>query len=81
MCFPSLFPNGHFGEFHPHEKTISRNKYIKSWLLNKDSRFRKKCAIRILSALAKQMRELSAGVYNLLKSTRSQPMSVSTFLK
>ena len=26
------------------------------------------------------MRELSAGVYNLLKSTRSQPMSVSTFL-
>ena len=26
------------------------------------------------------MRELSAGVYNLLKFTRSQPMSVSTFL-
>ena len=26
------------------------------------------------------MRELSAGVYNLLKSTRSQPMSVSMFL-
>ena len=24
MCFPGLFPNGHFGEFHPREKKISQ---------------------------------------------------------
>ena len=33
MCFPGLFPNGNFGEFHPHEKTISHSEYIKSRLL------------------------------------------------
>ena len=53
MCFPGLFPNGHFGEFHPREEK-SLSQYIKSRLLNKDSRFRKKWTIRILSALAKR---------------------------
>ena len=76
MCFPGLFPNGNFGEFHPHEKKISHSEYIKSRLLNKDSRFRKNAQY----ALAKRNAELSAGVYNLLKSMRSQPMSVSMFL-
>ena len=41
MCFPVLFPTGKFGEFHPREKKISHSEYIKSRLLNKDSRFRK----------------------------------------
>ena len=41
MCFPGLFPNGNFGEFPPREKKISHSEYIKSRLLNKDSRFRK----------------------------------------
>ena len=38
MCFPNLFPTGRFGENHPHQKNLE---YIKSRLLNKDSRFRK----------------------------------------
>ena len=41
MCFPVLFPTGKFGEFHPREEKISPSEYVKSRLLNKDSRFRK----------------------------------------
>ena len=41
MCFPVLFPNGKFGKYDKREKEISHSEYIKSRLLNKDSRFRK----------------------------------------
>ena len=41
MCFPVLFPNGRFGKFHPRQEKLSHCEYIKSKLLNKDSRFRK----------------------------------------
>ena len=38
MCFPVLFPTG---KYHPREVKISHSEYVKSRLLNKDSRFRK----------------------------------------
>ena len=80
MCFPTLFPTGAFGENHLREKPISCSEYTKSRLLNKDSRFRK-CPQYVFYLLwQKELRELSAGVYNLLKSTRHQPMSVSSLL-
>ena len=41
MCFPTLFPDGNFGKYHDRQKKISHSEYIKSRLLNKDSRFRK----------------------------------------
>ena len=41
MCFPVLFPDGNFGKYYDREKQISNSEYIKSRLLNKDSRFRK----------------------------------------
>ena len=41
MCFPVLFPNGQFGQYYPRTVQISHNEYVKSRLLNKDSRFRK----------------------------------------
>jgi len=75
MCFLILFPTGKFGEFHPRAK-LSNSEYIKSRLLNKDSRFRKNPQYVFYLLWQKEMRELSAGVYNLLKSTRRQHMSV-----
>ena len=36
MCFPTLFPDGRLGEFHPREVKISSSEYAKSHLLNKD---------------------------------------------
>ena len=41
MCFPTLFPDGNFGKYHDRQKQISHSEYIKSRLLNKDTRFRK----------------------------------------
>ena len=80
MCFPVLFPTGRFGKFHPRQEKLSHCEYIKLRLLNKDSRFRKYAQYVFYLLWQKEMRELSAGVYNLLKTTRQQPMSVSKLL-
>jgi len=79
MCFPVLFPTGEFGEYHPRAK-LSNSEYIKSRLLNKESRFRKNPQYVFYLLWQKEMQELSAGVYNLLKSTRRQHMSVRSLL-
>jgi hypothetical protein len=39
MYFPVLFPTGKFGEFHPRKEKLSPSEYVKSRLLNKDSKF------------------------------------------
>ena len=80
MCFPVLFPTGQFGEHHPRQVKLSHSEYVKSRLLNKDSRYRKDPQYVFFLLWQKEMREISAGVYNLLKSTRRRPMSVSTLL-
>ena len=80
MCFPHLFPSGRFGEFHPRELKISSSEYAKSRLLNKDSRFRKDPQYVFFLLWQKELRELSAGVYNLMKRTVHQRMSVQLFL-
>ena len=54
MCFPSLFPDGNFGKYHQHKTKISHSEYIKSRLLNKDSRFRKDPRLHLLSAMAQR---------------------------
>ena len=77
---PVFFPTGKFGEFHPRQEKLSHSEYIKSRLLNKDARFRKDAQYVFYLLWQKEMRELSAGVYNLLNSTRSQAMSVSKLL-
>jgi len=41
MCFPTLFPCGRYGKFHPRDVNLSFSEYIKSRLLNRDARFRK----------------------------------------
>ena len=80
MCFPVLFPTGEFGQFHPHEHKLSHSEYIKSRVLNKDSRFRKDAQYVFYLLWQKEMKQLSAGVYNLLKTTKMQSMSVRMLL-
>ena len=81
MCFPKLYPTGKFGKYHPRDVKISHSEFDKSRLLNKDSRFRKDPQYVFYLLWQKEMRELSAGVYNMLKqSRRSQPMIVGTLL-
>ena len=80
MCFPVLFPSGRFGQFHPRTVAISSSEYVKSRLLNKDSRFRKDPQYVFFLLWLKELRELSAGVYNLMKRTCQQGMPVQLFL-
>ena len=80
MCFPHLFPSGRFGEFHPREVKISSSEYAKSRLLNKDSRFRNDPQYVFFLLWQKELQQLSAGVYNLMKRTEQQRMSVQLFL-
>ena len=80
MCFPHLFPSGRFGEFHTRDVKISSSEYAKSRLLNKDSRFRKDPQYVFFLLWQKELRQLSAGVYNLMKRTQQQRMSVQLFL-
>ena len=72
MCFPVLFPTGRFSKFHPRQDKLPHCEYIKSRLLNKDSRFRKDAQYVFYLLWQKEMRELSAGVYNLLDSSPCQ---------
>ena len=67
MCFPHLFPSVRFGVFHPREVKISSSEYAKSRLLNKDSHFRKGSQYVFFLLWQKDLRQLSAGVYNLMK--------------
>ena len=41
MCLLNLFPTGRFGENHSCQVKLDFSEYVKSGLLNKDSRFRK----------------------------------------
>ena len=68
MCFPVLYPIGKFGEHHDRQVKISHGEFIKSRLLNKDSRFRKDPQYIFYLLWQKDMRKLSAGVYNMLLS-------------
>ena len=80
LCFPHLFPSGRFGEFHSRQSKISSSEYAKSRLLNVDPRFRKDAQYVFFLLWQKEMRELSAGIYNLLKKTQQHSMPVDRFL-
>ena len=68
MCFPALFSDRQFGEYHQQHHKLSHIEYIKSHLLNNDSRFRKDPRYVLYLLWLKEMRELLAGVHNVLKS-------------
>ena len=80
LCFPTLFPSGKFGEGHKRDIHISPSKVVKSHLLNKDGRFRKDDQYVFYLLWQKEMRELQAGVYNLLKGTRQHAVPVGQFI-
>ena len=80
LCFPMLFPNGRFGEAHERSVPISPSEYAKSRLLNRDSHFWKDYQYVFFLLWQKEMCELSAGIYNLMKSTRQHVMSVREFI-
>ena len=80
MYFPTLFPSGQFGEYHPREISLSHSEFVKSCLMHKDGRFCKDDQYMFYLLWQNEMRELAAGVCNLLKSTRQHCMPVGEFM-
>ena len=80
-AFPLSFRNGKFGKYSDkREEKISHSEYIKSRLLNKDFRFRKDPQYVFYLLWQKELRELAAGVYNVLQSNIGNPRSVHELL-
>ena len=69
-----------YGEFHPCDVKISFSEYLKSRLLNSNSRFRKNAKFAFYNLWNKELRELSAGIYNVLNSTTRSHLSVKQFV-
>ena len=80
MCFPVLYPDGAFGEHHLRNVKVSNAEFIKSRLWNIDDRFRKDPQYIFYLMWQKEMREIAAGVYNLLHSKTGVPISVGQLL-
>ena len=78
--FSNHFPTGNFGEHHPRKEKLSPSEYVKSCLLNNDSRFRKDSQYVFYLLWQKELREINAGIYNLLKGSRQQTMPVKHFI-
>ena len=56
------------------------SEYVKSRLCNKDSRYRKNCEFVFYYLWQKELRELAAGIYNVLSSCGKRDLSVKQFL-
>ena len=80
MLYPNLFPTGEFGEHHPRSITLRNAEYVKSRLTNKDSRYRKSPEYIFWLLHQKLMRELKAGIYNLLKTSRQADRTVADLI-
>ena len=80
LCFPTLFPTGRYGEFHPRPVKLSFSEYLKTRLMNSDSRFRKSPEFVFYYLWQKELRELSSGIYNVLKSSSRRSHTVKQFV-
>ena len=80
LCFPDLYPTGEFGEHHSRELALTSSEFVKSKLQNKDSRYRKKPEYIFFLQNQKMIRELTSGIYNMLKNTRQKDKSVRDLL-
>ncbi len=67
-------------DLYPRKVLITPSEFAKSHLLNKDGRFRKDDLYVFYLLWQKEMRDLGAGIYNLLKGTCQQAMPVQDFL-
>uniref|UniRef100_A0A1X7TIE3 Helitron helicase-like domain-containing protein n=1 Tax=Amphimedon queenslandica TaxID=400682 RepID=A0A1X7TIE3_AMPQE len=79
MCFPTLFPTENFGADHSRAVKLTNAEYIKSQLLNVDSKYRKNPAYVFFLLWEQELRELKSGIYNTLR-TSSQNMSAQAML-
>ena len=66
LCFPTLFPTGQYGEFHPRSVKLTFSEYLKTRLMNSDYWFRKNPEFVFYYLWQKEIRELSSRISSLL---------------
>ena len=81
LCFPVLFLSGKYDEFHPREVKLTFSEYIKSCLLNHDAHFRKRPEFIFFYLWQKELRKLSSGICNVMKTMGKHGLSIKDFLK
>ena len=81
LYFPVLFPSGKYGKFHPRKVILTFSEYIKSCLFNQDASFQKSPELTFFYLWQKELRELSSGIYDVMKTTEKHGLSVKDFLK
>ena len=77
LCFPTLFPSGRYGEFHPHPVNLTFSEYIKSRIINADS----SPEFLFYYLFQKEMRQLAEGIYNVLNSTGKRHLIVKQYME
>ena len=80
MCFPTLFPNGSIGEYHPRPVNLNLAEYIKSRILSEDSRYRLCHAYLFYYLRIKQIKELKGGIFKLLNTVKGPSMTAAQFV-
>ena len=78
--FPTLFLTGRYREFHPHPVKLTFSEYLELRLINTDSRFHKNPEFVFYYLWQKELRELSSGIYNVLKSSSRKSHMVKQFV-
>ena len=81
LCFPTLFPSGRYGEYHTRPVKLAFSEYIKSRIMNADSRFRKSPEYLFYCLFQKEMRQLAESIYNVLDSTGKRHLTVKQFME
>ena len=80
LCFPTLFPTERYGEFHPCSVKLTFSEYLKTRLMNNDSRFCKSPEFVFYYLWQKELRELSSRIYKVLKSSSRRSHMVKQFV-
>uniref|UniRef100_A0A1X7V2Q8 ATP-dependent DNA helicase n=1 Tax=Amphimedon queenslandica TaxID=400682 RepID=A0A1X7V2Q8_AMPQE len=80
MCFPTLFPTGRFGEYHPRPVNLNLAKYIKSRILSEDSHYRLCHSYLFYYLRLKQIKELKGGIFKLLNTVIGPSMTAAQFV-
>ncbi|KAI5726766.1 hypothetical protein M8J76_008082 [Diaphorina citri] len=80
-CFPDLFVEGQFGQFHPRSVKLTSADFIKSLLSSKDPRFRLNQQSLFYLLNDANMRQLSAGVfYKLNVTNQKEKLTAKSYL-
>lgn len=81
-CFPDLFVEGKFGQFHPRSVKLTSSEFIKCVLTSKHSRFRLNQQYLFFLLNDANIRQLNAGIFYKLNTTnQNEKLTAQSYLE